>query len=98
MFKILKTILDDFQDEKNFLFFASKSNTSRPNIVAYLQETQHYQLLGLILRYGEANNINLIFLLNTFGILPSQLERLKRLKTVRLENLEGKILILRPPK
>lgn len=99
MFKILiKTILDDFRDENNHLFFASKSNTSRPNIVAYLQETKNSQLLGLILRYGEANNINLIFLLNTFGILPSQLERLKRLKTVRLENLEGKILILRPPK
>lgn len=98
MFTLFKTILDDFRYEKNFLFFASKSNTSKPDIVSYLQETQNYQLLGLVLRYGEANNVDLIFLLNKFGIPFSEWDKLKRMKTVRLQNFEGKTLLLKPPK
>lgn len=98
MFKILKMILDDFRYENNHLFFASKSNTSRPDIVAYLQETQNYQLLGLVLRYSQTNAIDVAYLLNKYGIRPSQWDRLKRMKTVRLENLERKTLLLNPPK
>lgn len=90
MFKILiKTILDDFRDENNHLFFASKSNTSRPDIVAYLQETQNYQLLGLILRFSKQNDISVACLIDKYGIKPSQLARLKKGKSFYIEHLNG---------
>lgn len=98
MFKILiKTILDDFRYEKNFLFFAPNSS-SKPDVVSYLEKTKNTQLLGLLLRFSHHNAIDVVFLIDQYGIESSQLARLKKGKSFRIENLEGKTLLLKPPK
>lgn len=101
MFKIFKIILDDFRDafsdEKNYLFF-SPNSSNKPDVISYLEKTKNLQLAGLILRYGEANAVDLPRLLNTYGIRPSQWRRLQKHKSFRIENLEGQSLLLKPPK
>lgn len=94
---LFKTILDDFRYEKNFLFFAPNSST-KSDVILYLEKTKNFQLAGLILRYGETNAVDLPRLLNTYGIRPSQWRRLQKHKSFRIENLEGKTLLLNPPK
>lgn len=88
MFKILKTILDDFRYEKNFLFFAPNSS-SKPDVVSYLEQTKNTQLLGLLLRFSHHNAIDVAFLIDQYGIEPSQLALLKKGKRFYIEDLDG---------
>lgn len=89
MFKILiKTILDDFRYEKNFLFFAPNSS-SKPDVVSYLEKTKNTQLLGLLLRFSHHNAIDVAFLIDQYGIEPSQLALLKKGKRFYIEDLDG---------
>lgn len=97
MFNIFKTILDDFRYEKNFLFFAPNSST-KPDVVSYLEKTKNIQLLGLLSRFSKKNAISVSRLIDQYGIESSQLARLKKGKSFRIENLEGKTLLLKPPK
>ena len=89
MFKILiKTILDDFRYEKNFLFFAPNSS-SKPDVVSYLEKTKNSQLLGLLSRFSKKNAVPVSCLIDKYGIKPSQLTRLKKGKSFYIEDLDG---------
>ena len=89
MFKsLIKTILDDFRYEKNFLFFAPNSS-SKPDVVSYLEKTKNTQLLGLLLRFSHHNAIDVAFLIDQYGIEPSQLALLKKGKRFYIEDLDG---------
>lgn len=88
MFNIFKTILDDFRYEKNFLFFAPNSS-SKPDVVSYLEKTKNTQLLGLLLRFSHHNAIDVAFLIDQYGIEPSQLALLKKGKRFYIEDLDG---------
>lgn len=91
MFKILKTILDDFRDafsdDRHYLFFSVDGKN--PDIISYLQKQCNSQLVGLISRFSEKNAIPVACLIDKYGIKPSQLARLKKGKSFYIEDLHG---------
>lgn len=94
MFNILKIILDDFREEKNYLFFAPTAD-SKPDVIGYLQKIKRPDVIGIIIRFSERNNVNLANLLNTYGIRPEEWQKLLLNKPFRLEDLDSKSILIK---